>query len=308
MDRLQAMRIYVQIVERGSFSRAADSMQLHRPVVSKAIQELEQELGTRLLNRSTRKVSVTAEGDEFYRRCVQLLSGIDDAFAHFPQSRVAPKGRLRLDIAVTLAKAVVIPALPDFRRRYPQIEIVLGASDQPVDLVGEGVDCVVRLGELKDSSLVARRIGAVSMVTCASPGYLAQHGMPATLEELSLHKAVNFYSGRHRRIVDWTFRRDGEEIRLKLDSSMLTDDSEALLACGLAGLGLVQGVRPALEPYLNSGHLVEVLPHLPPSPKPISVMYPERAHLPAKTRVFVDWLTDLIGRTCPGHADYSSAH
>ncbi|MDP9581512.1 UNVERIFIED_ORG: DNA-binding transcriptional LysR family regulator [Burkholderia contaminans] len=299
MDRLQTMQIYVQIVERGNFTQAADALQLHRPAVTKAVQQLEQELGIRLLNRSTRRVSVTAEGEAFYARCVQLLGSIDDAFASFPKQRVVPKGRLRLDIAVALAKTVVIPALPEFQQRYPQIELVLGASDQPADLIGEGIDCVVRVGTLKDSSMIARTVGAVPMVTCASPAYIVRHGLPRTLDELRMHRAVNFFTGANRKILEWTFRANGELVNVKLPSSLLTNNSEALLWCGLAGLGIVHALRPALQPSIDSGQLIELLPGVPAEPKPVSVMYPNRAHLPDKVRVFIDWLTELFARRYP---------
>ncbi|WGS45393.1 LysR family transcriptional regulator [Burkholderia sp. JSH-S8] len=299
MDRLQAMQIYAQIVERGSFTQAAETLQLHRPAVTKAVQQLEQELGIRLLNRSTRRVSMTAEGEAFYARCVQLLAGVDDAFASFPRQRAAPKGRLRLEIAVALAKAVVIPALPEFQQRYPQIDLVLGASDQPADLIGKGIDCVVRVGTLKDSSMVARTVGAIPMVTCASPGYVSSHGLPRTLDDLRRHRAVNFFSGPNRKVLEWTFRPAGEIVTLKLPSSLLTDNSEALLSCALAGLGVVHALRPALQPFIDAGQLIEILPGIASVPKPVSVLYPNRAHLPDKVRVFVDWLGELFARRYP---------
>ncbi|MGU7784654.1 LysR substrate-binding domain-containing protein [Burkholderia sp. PU8-34] len=299
MDRLQAMQIYVRIVERGSFTQAADTLQLHRPAVTKAVQQLEQELGIRLLNRSTRRVSVTAEGEAFYTRCVQLLASIDDAFASFPRQRTAPKGRLRLDIAVALAKTVVIPALTEFQQRYPQIDVVLGASDQPADLIGEGIDCVVRVGTLRDSSMVARTVGMIPMVTCASPAYVSSHGLPRTLDDLRAHRAVNFFTGPNRKVMEWAFRPAGEIVTLKLASSLLTNNSEALLSCGLAGLGIVQALRPALQPYIDSGQLIEILPGIAAVPKPVSVLYPNRTHLPDKVRVFVDWLTELFARRYP---------
>ncbi|CAB3794139.1 HTH-type transcriptional regulator DmlR [Paraburkholderia caffeinitolerans] len=302
MDRLQTMQIYVNIVERGSFTQAAEVLQLHRPAVTKAVQQLEQELGIRLLNRSTRRVSMTAEGEAFYQRCVQLLASVNDTFASFAQfseQRPQPKGRLRLNFATAFAKSVIIPALPEFQQRYPQIELVVGASDQPVDLIGEGIDCVVRIGELRDSSMVARKIGAVPMVTCASPSYLARHGVPRTLDDLRAHKAVNFFTGRNRRVIDWTFRPAGETVTLKLESSVLTDNSEALLACALAGFGLVHALRPALQPHIDAGQLVEVLPGIASAPKPISVMYANRDHLPGKVRVFVDWISEFVGRRYP---------
>jgi len=199
MDQLQTMQIYVQVVDSGSFTQAAEVLQLHRPTITKAVQQLERELGVRLLHRTTRKVSVTTEGGEFYQRCRRLLEEVNDTFNSFTSHAVVPTGRLRLDLPVTLAKSVIIPALPDFQKRYPQIELILGATDQPVDLFDDGIDCVVRLGELKDSSLVARRIGAIPMVTCASPEYLERHGMPMNLEDLDQHRAVNFFTGASAR-------------------------------------------------------------------------------------------------------------
>lgn len=294
MDRIEAMHIFVQVVEKGSFTAAAEHLQLHKPVASRAIQSLEQELGVRLLHRTTRKLSVTDEGEDFYQHSVQLLASMEDIFASYSGSRRTPKGRLKVNLAATIAKSIVIPALPEFQRAYPQIEIHLGVTDQPVDIVEEGIDCVVRIGDLQDSSAVAKRIGHVEMATCAARIYVEQHGMPTTLEELRSHKAINFTSGRSRRLVDWTFNEAGGEVRLKLASALVTDNSDALLTCALSGMGVVQGVRPALQPYLDSGRLVEVLPHLPASPKPISILYPHRTHLPNKTTAFVDWLTDVV--------------
>lgn len=298
MDRIEAMQIFVQVVEKGSFTAAAEQLQLHRPVATRAIQALEQELGVRLLNRTTRKLSVTDEGEDFYQRTVQLLSGIEDTFASYSDRRRSAKGRLKVNLAATIAKAIVIPALPDFQRAHAQIEIHLGVTDQPVDIVDEGIDCVVRLGDLHDSSAIAKRIGEVRMTTCASRTYIERHGMPSSIEELRAHKAINFASGRNRRLVDWTFNENNEEVRLKLSSSIVTDNSDALLTCALSGMGVIQGVRPALLPYLESGRLVEVLPDLPASPKAISVLYPHRAHLPSKTKVFVDWLAGIVKESC----------
>lgn len=294
MDRIEAMQIFVQIVEKGSFTAAADQLLLHRPVVTRTIQRLEHELGVRLINRTTRKISITDEGEDFYQRALQLLASMDDAFANYSSSKQTAKGRLKISLAATLAKSIVIPALPDFLHNYPQIEVHLGVTDQPIDLVDEGIDCVVRLGELQDSSAIAKRIGHVGMVTCAARTYIERHGMPMSLEELATHKAINFASGRNRRLVDWTFIDNHEESRIKLTSALVTDNSDALLACALAGMGIIQGVRAALQPYLDSGRLVEVLPDLPASPKAISIMYPHRIHQPNKTSAFIDWLTELL--------------
>jgi len=294
MDMFQAMQIYTQVVDTGSFKNAADALQLHRPAITKAIQQLEKTLEVRLLNRTTRKISMTAEGERFYEQCSKILGDVASTLATFSQGAERPKGKLRLDLPVTLAKEVIIPALPDFRERYPDIELVVGCGDQAVDMIVEGIDCVVRLGELSDSSSVAKRIGAVPMLTCASPAYLAREGTPTQLSDLTRHLAVNYFSGPTRKIMDWQFCIDGETIVTRLKSGIQVNDSEAFVACGLAGLGLVHGMQLSLQPYLDRGELVPVLTHLQALPKPISVLYPNKRYLAPKVRVFIDWLSEVL--------------
>ncbi|WP_213940347.1 LysR family transcriptional regulator [Pseudomonas sp. dw_612] len=294
MDMFQAMQIYTQVVDTGSFKNAADALQLHRPAITKAIQQLEKTLEVRLLNRTTRKISMTAEGERFYEQCSKILGDVASTLATFSHDAESPKGKLRLDLPVTLAKAVIIPALPAFRARYPDIELVVGCGDQAVDMINEGIDCVVRLGELSDSSSIARRIGAVPMLTCASPAYLAREGTPTQLSDLNRHLAVNYFSGPTRKIMDWQFVIDGETVLIRLKSGIQVNDSEAFLACGLAGLGLVHGLQLSLQPFLDSGELVAVLPQLQALPKPISVLYPNKRYLAPKVRVFIDWLSELL--------------
>ncbi|WP_029044302.1 MULTISPECIES: LysR family transcriptional regulator [Cupriavidus] len=293
MNMFEAMGIFVQVVDHGSFARAAQANQFHRPAVTKAIQQLERELGVQLLHRTTRKLSMTEEGEEFYQRCTQLLGDFADTLALFSPTR-PPKGKLRLDMPTAVAKAIIVPALPDFRRRYPAIELVLRSSDHHVDLIGEGVDCAVRLGELADSSLVARRIGTIPMVTCGSPGYLARHGTPASLDDLDRHVAVNFLVQHGRRTLEWQFDAGDRIVTRQVPSDIVVDDSEAFHACGLAGLGLLQGLRPALQPYIDAGQLVEVLPHCKPVPRPISVVMTQRRHRPPKVDAFIGWLEALF--------------
>ncbi|WP_240655984.1 LysR family transcriptional regulator [Paraburkholderia phosphatilytica] len=291
-----SMRIFVQIVELGSFTKAASALQLHRPVATKAVQHLEQTLGVRLLHRTTRRITLTAEGEEFYQRCAEILSQVSDTVGRFAQRSARPRGRLRLDLPVTIAKTIIIPALPAFQRQYPEIELVIGARDQYADIVGEGIDCAVRLGEVRTPGFVARKIAEVPMVTCASPEYLDQSGTPRTVDDLHRHVAVNFFYGPERKIMDWRFFVDGEEQSVKMRSGILANDSEAFLASGLAGFGILQGVLPALQPYIDSGRLVRVLPDTPSVPKIISVVYPARRHLPSKVKVFIDWLTHVLSQ------------
>ncbi|EDU2925247.1 LysR family transcriptional regulator [Salmonella enterica subsp. enterica serovar Reading] len=295
LNMLEAMNIYVNVVEQGSFIRAAEVLELHRPAVTRAVQNLEHDLGVKLLHRTTRQVSMTDEGEEFYQRCLSLLSELDDVRRLFSRTQ-PPKGRLRLDVPITLARTVIIPALGDFQNRYPDIEIVLGTSDRKIDLIAERVDCVIRLGELNDSSFVARRLGTAAMVTCAAPSYLAKHGTPHSIDELmKSHRAVNFFSNHSLQIMEWKFTVDGSIASIKVPSSILVDNSEAFLSCGLAGLGILHGLRPSLAPFIASGELTEILTDFPPPPKPVSLLYLDRRYLAPKVRVFIDWLCEVFG-------------
>jgi len=295
LNMLEAMNIYVNVVEQGSFTRAAEVLDLHRPAVTRAVQNLEQDLGVKLLHRTTRQVNMTDEGAEFYQRCLSLLNELEDVRHTFSRTQ-PPRGRLRLDIPITLARAVIIPALADFQCRYPDIDIVLGTSDRRIDLIAERVDCVIRLGELNDSSFIARRLGTARMATCAAPAYLEKHGTPHTIDELvKSHRAVNFFSNNSLQIMEWKFTVEGKITAIKMPSSILVDNSEAFLSCGLAGLGILHGLRPSLAPYIARGELTEILTDFPPPPKPLSLLYPDRRYLAPKVRAFIDWLHDILG-------------
>ncbi|MDI9222470.1 LysR family transcriptional regulator [Pantoea sp. EA-12] len=285
------MDIFIQVVEKGSFSQAADFLQLHRPAVSKAIQQLEAELGVKLIHRTTRKLNVTAEGEEFYQRAKQMMGEFGDMMANFSPT-LPPQGRLRIDIPLSLAHSLFIPALGDFTALYPDIEVVLLSSDKRTDLIASGVDCVVRLGELHDSGFIARRLGEIDLVTCAAPAYIAQHGMPQSLEDLHQHQAINFFSDHSREIMTWTFTVEGKIVTHRSDSVILVDNSDILLSCGLAGLGIIQATRMALAAHLVSGALVEILPQYPPQAKPISILYPDRRYLPSKVQAFISWFSE----------------
>lgn len=292
-NMIEYLNIFIQVVEQGSFTKAADVLQIHRPTVSKAIQQIENDLGVKLIHRTTRKLSVTAEGDEFYHHARHVLAEVNDMMASFSPT-LPPRGRLRLDVPLALAHAILIPNLRDFRVLYPGIEIVLISSDKKTDLITEGVDCLVRLGALQDSSFVSRRLGDIRMVTCAAPSYLREHGRPETLADLDQHQAVNFFSDHSREVMEWKFIEDGSVVSLRPAGSMLVDNSDILLSCGLAGLGIIQATFDALAPHLSSGALEEVLTQYPSVSKPVSVMYPDRRYLSPKVRVFIDWFTDVM--------------
>lgn len=294
MNKLQAMEVFVQVVDVGGFTRAADNLQLPKATVSTLIQGLEKTLAVKLLHRTTRHVSVTADGAAYYERCLRILADVRDAEESLSRTRLSPSGRLRVDAPTGLAGDILIPALPDFFARYPDIQLELGCSDRPVDLVEEGVDCAVRGGALIDTSLIARRVGIIHFVTCASPAYLARYGRPAHPTELTRHRCVNYFSARTGKIFDWDFTRNGERHQLQLPGDIAVNDSTAYLSAGLAGLGVVQMTNFLMEPMIADGRLELLLPDWVSDPLPIHVVYPQNRHLSAKVRVFVEWVAELF--------------
>lgn len=298
MDRFQAMKVYMAVVDARSFSRAADNLALPRATVTTTIQSLENLLQVRLLNRTTRSVSLTPDGAAYYERCARLLSELDEMEASFRDVAQRPQGRLRIDVPTVIGRLILIPKLYEFRQLYPDVELVIGMSDRPVDLVQEAVDCVIRGGELLDSSLVARRIGSISFVTCGAPAYLQAHGTPEHIEDLQQHQAVRYFAARTGRIVDWDFVVDGQVRHVKVPGSIAVNDADAYMDLALQGFGLVQAARFMALPYLERGALVEVLPQWRPETLPVSVLYPQNRHLSPKVRAFSDWAAQLFAQ-CP---------
>lgn len=294
MDRLLALQTFARVVELGGFTKAADSLHLSKTTVSDLVQSLEARLGVRLFQRTTRRVTVTPDGAAFYERCSRVLADLEEAEASVMQARVAPKGRLRVDMPGAFARLFVIPALPHFLARYPDLRLELGTGLRPVHLLEEGVDCVVRIGEQPDSSLVARRIAMLSFICCASPDYLRQHGVPRTPEDLSIHRCVTFMASRAGRVLDWEFVRDGRKVQLTLDGVLAVNDSDAYVAAGVMSLGIVKVADYVARSYLESGQLTQVLTDWTAEQLPISVMYPQSRHLSAKVRVFVEWVSGLL--------------
>jgi len=289
LDRFETMRLFVRIVERRSFTLAATDLGLPRSTATQAIKRLEARLGVRLLQRTTRQVSPTLDGEAYYRRCMAILADIEDAEAAFGEAR--PSGLLRVDMHGTLARAFVLPLLPDFLARYPALRIHLGEGDRWVDLVREGIDCVLRVGELSDSTMVGRRIALLDEVTCASPAYLERHGTPASLDELEGHVAIGFLSTATGSTLPLEFV-DGDDVRhVSLPSVVTVTGAETNLAIARLGLGLIQVPRYHVAEDLASGVLVEVLPEYPPTPSPVSLLYPHNRQLSPRVRVFIDWLT-----------------
>ncbi|RPH30196.1 LysR family transcriptional regulator [Buttiauxella warmboldiae] len=292
INLFESIRIFIGIVESGSLTQAAENLQIHRPAVTKALQQLEQHSGIRLLQRTTRRINLTPEGEEFYRRSKPLLAQTDDLLESFAADHVL-RGQLRVDMPIAFAALLVVPNLPDFYREHPDIEIILSCSDRRRDMLRDGLDCVLRVGELDDGDYIARKMGSIKMTTCASPAYLAEHGTPETLEELRQHQAVNWINSSSRQIMPWTFQTPGGTEEISLSGKLVLDNSEAYIAAGLAGLGILQGMNVFLQPYLNSGRLVEVLTDYPVPPRQLSLLYPHR-HLSRKVKVFAEWLERLL--------------
>lgn len=294
MDRLLNLQIFVRVVESRSFTRAADQLELPRSTISAAVKQLEARLGTPLLNRTTRRVSLTNDGSAYYERALRLLADFDEAETMFRRADSPPEGKVRADIPGRVARLILAPALPDFHRQHPQIELELGVTDRPIDLVEEGVDCAVRVGELAESGLIARRLGELDQVSCASPDYLARHGTPEKLADLQQHLAVHYASPLSGRVDDWECTDQGRSVAISMRSVITVNNAEAYIACCLAGLGLIQVPAYDVQTEIEQGQLIEVLPHNRPAPLPISVLYPHRRHRAPQVQAFVAWASALF--------------
>lgn len=289
MDRLEVMRLFSRIVERQSFTLAAQDLDLPRSTATQAIKALEQRLGVRLLQRTTRHVRSTLDGEAYYKRCVAILGEVEDAEAVFSDAK--PRGQLRVDVHGTLARHFVLPALPAFLAEYPDLQLHIGEGDRLVDLVREGVDCVLRVGDLKDSAMVGRRVAILEEVTCANPEYLARYGVPASVDDLQGHRAIGFMSSATGTILPLEFSVDGELRYVVLPATLTVTAAETYVAAARLGLGLIQVPRYHIESDLAAGSLVEVLAQYPPPPTPVSLLYPHSRQLSPRVRVFMDWLT-----------------
>ncbi len=294
MNKLQAMEVFVAVVDAGGFTRASEHLQIPKATVTTLIQALEKELSVKLLHRTTRQISVSADGAAYYERCLRILSDVREAEESLSHNRARPSGRLRVDVSTGMASSVIIPAIPDFFERYPDIVLELGCSDRPVDLIEEGVDCAVRGGNLADSNLIARRIGVVNFATCASVGYLNKFGRPQHPRDLAHHLCINYFSSKTGKTFDWDFTRDGERVQMAMSGKIAVNDSNAYVSAGLAGLGILQMTDFQMAPYLADGRFELLLADWVTDPLPIHVVYPQNRHLSAKVRVFVEWVAELF--------------
>jgi LysR family transcriptional regulator for bpeEF and oprC len=292
MDQLLAIRVFARVVEAGAFTRAADSLDMPLATVSKLVRSLEQHLGVKLLQRTTRRVTVTPEGAAYYERTSRVLKELEDIDSGFASSHQRPRGRLRIDIGSANASCVLIPALPDFMALYPDIRVDLGVSDRQVDLIGENVECVVRGGNADELSLVARPLGRASWVTCATPDYLKLHGRPTHPDQLkSGHRIVSYVSARTGRIMPMCFQKGSERIEIGGLQGMGVNESNAHVAAGLAGLGVIQTFSFAAKDAIARGELLPVLSAWQPDPYPFFLVYPPDRHMSQRLRVFIEWAT-----------------
>lgn len=287
MDRFEAMRVFARVVERRSFTLTAQDLGLPRSSITDAIKQLEKRLGVRLLQRTTRHVSPTLDGEAYYRRCIALISDLEDAESAFVGMK--PKGLLRIDVQGTLARHFIVPNLPAFFAEYPDIELSMSEGERWIDLVREGVDCVLRFGQLPDSDLVARRVVMLNRLTCAAPAYIERFGIPRDLESLDGHRMVALRSLSTGNLRPLEFVVDGNVRTLTLPAPMSVTGTESYLATAKLGLGLVQIPRFHGEADFERGTLVPVLTEFPPPSVPVSLLYPRNRQLSARVRVFIDW-------------------
>jgi len=293
MDQLLAMRVFVRVAERGSFARAADELDISRAAASGHVAALEKHLGVRLLNRTTRRVSLTAEGADYLRRTQRILEEIEDAEETLRGARSRPQGRLRVDVPVAFGRYLLLPALPEFTRRYPEIELDVRLNDRVVDLVAERVDVALRVGGLQQSGLVARRVAQMNIVTCASPAYLAEHGEPRTPDDLRSHRLLGMTPASGG-TPEWSFPPPYTPRRLKLHFAMQFNAAEGPIISAIAGLGIVHTADLMVAEYIARGELKLILgDYIVPGPT-MSLVYPSAGHQSPKVRVFSDFAADLL--------------
>ncbi|CDZ36550.1 LysR family transcriptional regulator [Neorhizobium galegae] len=292
MDRLDRMQLFVRIVERRSFSAAAADLGLARSTVTEAVKQLEEGIGTRLLERTTRYVTPTLDGRAFYERCLAILADVDEAENIFRDAQ--PRGLLRVDAHGFLTRTFLLPRLHEFLDRYPLLELQIGQGDRLVDLVREGVDCVIRAGEIDDSGLIMRRLGTITEITCASRTYVEKYGLPKSPDALEGHLAIGFLSSRTGQIMPLEFAVGNEVRYVTLPSRLTVNNSDTMVDLARRGFGLIQAPRYRLQRDIDEGVLVEVLADFPPPPTLLSALYPQNRQLSPRVRVFLDWIVKVF--------------
>lgn len=293
MNRLDAMAVFVRVADLASFTQAADQLGMSKAAVSMAIRELETGLGTRLLQRTTRKVHLTPDGVTFYERCRHMLDEMDELQTLFRQG-AALSGRLRVDMPIGVARNIVMPHLPAFLHQHPRLQVELSSTDRRVDVIKEGFDCIIRVGRLDDSSLIARPLGHFRMVNCASPDYLARHGTPQTLNDLDGHRLVDYAPALGGRAARFEYVEDGRVRSLEMPAAVAVNNSDAYQAACLAGLGIIQAPSIGLAELLEQGRLAPILDAYRAEPMPVTLLYPNRRHVAQRAQRFMDWIAVLM--------------
>jgi DNA-binding transcriptional LysR family regulator len=297
MDRITAMNAFVRVVEAGNFTKAADTLNVPNATVTRLIQQLEQDLQVRLLHRTTRAVTLTPEGASYYERVVRLLADLADIETSTRQSRGKPTGKIRVETAVAIGTMVILPALSEFYRDYPEVEVELGVGNRRSDLVAEGVDCAIRVGEVREQMIVARQIGSFHFTTCATPGLLQAHGTPKSPEEVAALPTVGLLSADSGRALPFRFSDGtGGVSALAPSHKLVVNDTNSYLAAGLAGLGIIQAPAYVVHAAVTAGQLVVLLEDRQTARSPVHVLYPPNRYLSAKVRVFIDWTIGLFER------------
>ncbi|MFL1552868.1 LysR substrate-binding domain-containing protein [Pseudomonas sp. D47] len=295
MNQLLAMRAFVRVVDTGSFSRASDQLALPRSTVSKLITDLEKHLGIQLMHRTTRALAPTLEGLEYYRHARRLVAELDEVDSAARGQVLKPGGHLRVDAPASFANCLLIPALVDFHREYPDITIALGISDRAVNIVGEGVDCVIRAGKLDDMAMIGRKVADLEYLTCAAPSYLDRRGVPQSPEDLqNNHLKVGYFftgSGKPEPLI---FETAGQCIEVN-DCAFSTNEGNGLKEMLLAGLGVGQHFTSIVQHYLDTGQLIRVLPHWSRPATPLHILYPPNRHQSARLKVFTEWVIHTFG-------------
>jgi DNA-binding transcriptional LysR family regulator len=294
MNKLELLKTFVRVAELSSFTQASEALGLPRSTVSEQVRLLEELLDTRLLQRTTRKVHTTPDGQVLYERSKDVLAQMDELESLFRNDDAALSGRLRVDMPTAVARKMVMPRIAEFIARHPLIDLEISSTDRRVDLVREGFDCVMRAGELPDTSLVARYIGDFRMANVISAGYAKIHGVPQTLVDLAQHRLVQYVSAFGAGQPAFEYHRDGKEHRVPMRSSVTVNNGEAYEAGCLGGLGIIQAPVISLQEFIDTGELIEVLPDYLPLPMPISLVYAHRRHLPARCRAFMNWMETLL--------------
>ncbi|CRM77379.1 D-malate degradation protein R [Pseudomonas sp. 31 R 17] len=294
MNKLELLRTFVRVTELSSFTQAGESLGLPRSTVSEQVRALEELLGARLLQRTTRKVQATQDGQVLYERSKDLLAHMEELEGLFRQDETQLAGRIRVDMPNVIARTLIVPNLPPFMERHPLIEMQIGSSDRQVDLIAEGFDCVVRVGAQPDQSVVARRVCSMPMVNCVSAGYVQRHGMPRTLADLEQHQLVHYVRPLGARSAGFEYLQGNKVLRLPMAGRVTVNSTDAYQAACLGGFGIIQVPRLGIRDLLASGELVEVLADYPAPPLDVSLLYAGQRHLPLRVRVFMEWLAATL--------------